>query len=74
MSTTLDIRELPKRLEEALALAAAGTEVVLLDGLTPRARLVACDAAKPRVAGLHAGAIQPAEDFDAPLPEELLVG
>ena len=44
--------------------------MILLDGLTPRARLVACDAAKSRVAGLHAGAIQAGDDFDAPLPED----
>jgi len=71
---TIDIRELPTRLEEAIELAAAGTDVILLDGATPRARLVACKPAKPRVAGLHAGAIQPADDFDAPLPEDFWLG
>ena len=28
----------------------------------------------PRVAGLHTGAIQPAEDFDAPLPDDFWTG
>jgi antitoxin (DNA-binding transcriptional repressor) of toxin-antitoxin stability system len=37
MATTIDIRELPARLQEALALAAAGGEVILTDGAIPRA-------------------------------------
>jgi antitoxin (DNA-binding transcriptional repressor) of toxin-antitoxin stability system len=75
MSTTIDIRELPGRIDEALARAIAGEEVVLLDGTTPRARLVPISGANGnRVAGLHAGAIQPAPDFDAPLPDEFWAG
>jgi antitoxin (DNA-binding transcriptional repressor) of toxin-antitoxin stability system len=76
MATTMDIRELPSRLAEALALAAAGGEVILTDGPTPRARIVPCEgaAASPRVAGLHAGAIQPAADFDDPLPDDFWAG
>ena len=35
MATAIDIRELPARLDEALALASAGGEVILLDGPTP---------------------------------------
>lgn len=70
MTTAIDIRELPARLDEALALASAGGEVVLVDGATPRARLVPYSAGPSRVAGLHPGAMQPAPDFDAPLPED----
>jgi hypothetical protein len=55
---------------EALALAAAGGEVILLDGSTPRARLVPFGSLSPRTAGLHAGALQPAADFDAPLSDD----
>ena len=36
MTTTIDIRELPARLEEALAVAASGGEVILTDGADPR--------------------------------------
>jgi hypothetical protein len=42
------------------------------DGV-PRARLLPLQALQPvasRVPGLHPGAIQPADDFDEPLPEE----
>lgn len=74
MATTIDIRELPARLEEALALADSGGEVILTDGAIPRARLVPCGGAAPRVAGLHAGAIQTAPDFDAPLPDDFWTG
>jgi antitoxin (DNA-binding transcriptional repressor) of toxin-antitoxin stability system len=74
MSTTIDVRELPARLGEALALVASGREVLLTDGATPRARLVPCGGAGPRVPGLHAGAMQAAPDFDAPLPEGFWTG
>ncbi|MHB1556183.1 MAG: type II toxin-antitoxin system Phd/YefM family antitoxin [Isosphaeraceae bacterium] len=74
MVTTIDIRELSARLEEALALAASGGEVILTDGAVPRARIVPCEGAGPRVAGLHSGAIQAAPDFDAPLPDDFWIG
>jgi antitoxin (DNA-binding transcriptional repressor) of toxin-antitoxin stability system len=74
MTIAIDIRELPTRLDEALAMASAGNEVVLLDGSTPRARLIPIDAPSPRAAGLHPGAIQAAPDFDAPLPDDFWAG
>lgn len=74
MVTAIDIRELPGRLEEALAVASAGGEVILLEGSTPLARLVPPGPAAPRAAGLHPGALQPAPDFDAPLPDEFWAG
>jgi antitoxin (DNA-binding transcriptional repressor) of toxin-antitoxin stability system len=73
MSTIIDIRDLPARLDEALALASSGGEVILTDGATPRARLVPLGP-PARVAGLHAGAMQPAPDFDAPLPDAFWAG
>jgi antitoxin (DNA-binding transcriptional repressor) of toxin-antitoxin stability system len=75
MPMTLDIRDLPGRIDEALARAVAGEVVVLLDGTIPRARLLPYTATGGnRIAGLHAGAIQPAPDFDAPLPDEFWTG
>jgi antitoxin (DNA-binding transcriptional repressor) of toxin-antitoxin stability system len=74
MSTTIDIRDLPARLEEALALASAGGEVILLDGNIPRARLMPVATPHQRKAGLHPGALEPAPDFDAPLPDDFWTG
>jgi len=74
MSTTIDIRDLSARFEEALAVAAAGEEVLVTDGTVPRARLIPCGSPSPRVPGLHTGAIQPSGDFDAPLPDDFWAG
>jgi antitoxin (DNA-binding transcriptional repressor) of toxin-antitoxin stability system len=74
MSTIIDLRDLPVRLEEALAIVASGREVILTDGPTPRARLVPCAEPSPRVPGLHPGALQAAPDFDAPLPDDFWAG
>ena len=72
--TTIDIRDLPLRLEEALALAASGGEVILTDGTTPRARIVPYAGASTRIAGLHNGAIHDTPDFDAPMPDDFWIG
>lgn len=75
MSTTIDIRELPARWEEALTLVSSGCEVLLLDGTVPRARLVPCQTAPGAlVPGLHPGAMEPSADFDAPLPDDFWTG
>lgn len=74
MTTTIDIRDLPGRLDEALQLAASGQEIVLVDGSTPRAKIVPMAAEKTRIAGLHRGSVTIADDFDDPLPEEFWLG
>jgi antitoxin (DNA-binding transcriptional repressor) of toxin-antitoxin stability system len=74
MSTRIDVRELLGRLSEALAVVSAGGEVLLTDGVSPRVRLVPCAEPGSRVPGLHAGAIQVAPDFDAPLPDDFWTG
>jgi antitoxin (DNA-binding transcriptional repressor) of toxin-antitoxin stability system len=74
MTTAIDIRELPARLDEALALAYTGHEVVFFEGSIPRARLVPVDPVPSRVSGLHPGAIQPDPDFDAALPDDFWDG
>lgn len=76
MSTTnIDVRELPSRLEEILSLAAAtGEEIIVTEGDVARARLVPLEQGQERVAGLHPGAMQSGEDFDALLPDEFWTG
>lgn len=68
---TVEISEAQGQLAELVAQAAAGMEVVLTEGDTPRARLVAVVAGStPRVPGLHPGSMKVSDDFDAPLPDE----
>jgi prevent-host-death family protein len=72
---TVELSEAQNQLAELVAEAAAGTEVVLTEGNTPRARLVAVKTSKARrVPGLHPAAMEAAEDFDAPLPDEFWAG
>jgi antitoxin (DNA-binding transcriptional repressor) of toxin-antitoxin stability system len=73
-TTTVEVQELPARLAEVLSLASAGTEVIVTEGQVPRARLVPLAPAQARIPGLHLGAIQTSEDFDAPLPEDFWTG
>jgi antitoxin (DNA-binding transcriptional repressor) of toxin-antitoxin stability system len=75
VNTTMDIRELPSRLDEAIAVTSAGGEVTLTDGAIVRARLVPVKSpATQRTPGLHAGAIQASPDFDSPLPDDFWTG
>jgi prevent-host-death family protein len=75
MATThIEIRELPQRFDELLALAQAGHEVVVTEKGVPRARLVPLPAPPRRTPGLHRGAITTSEELDAPLPEEFWTG
>lgn len=73
MTATIDIRDSPGRIDELLALAAAGREVILLDGSSPRARLVPMPPAA-RVAAPHAGTASMSTDFDTPLPHDFWAG
>lgn len=53
--------------------AAAGEEIIIAKNGVPLARLVPLEArAAPRTPGGWEGAVRIAEDFDAPLPPELL--
>ena len=73
MSIIINIRDLPARWEEVLALTNAGDEVLLSDGATSCAKLIAwCP--NPPVPGLHPGAMVMADDFDAPLDDEFWTG
>jgi antitoxin (DNA-binding transcriptional repressor) of toxin-antitoxin stability system len=72
---SVEIQEAQQHLAELVAQAATGTDIILLDGQTPRARLVPI--APPvvrRIPGLHAGSITISPDFDLPLPDEFWMG
>ena len=70
MAVMIDVKELPARFQEALSRSKAGEEVVVTQDGVPRARLFAILPGNPRIANLHPGVFEPAEDFDAPLPAE----
>jgi len=73
MTTTVNVHEAKTHLSRLLAKVRAGEDVVIAKGGQPIARLVplgTCEAA--RVPGSASGRIEIADDFDAPLPEDLL--
>ena len=65
----IDIAEAQMRFKELLSLVGAGAEVILTEEDAPIVRMtaIASDAAS-RVPGLHPGAIEAEDDFDADLP------
>ena len=71
---TVDVQEAQTHLVELLSLVTAGTEIIVMEGSTPLARIVSMEGAPPRVAGLHSGAIWTSEDFDDPLPDTFWTG
>ena len=69
---TVNTLEAKTRLSELLRRAEAGEEVVIARSGTPVVRLVPVAPEAPRVPGLWQGQVWMADDFDAPLPEDLL--
>ena len=69
----VNIYEAKTRLSELVEQARQGATVVIAKNGTPLAKLVALDAAaKPMIVfGLMKGEIEIADDFDAPLPDDL---
>ena len=75
MSTTVEVGEFASRWSELIAAASAGDEVIVTEQDVPKARVVALPAATgARIPGLHAGLIEVADDFDAPLPDSFWTG
>jgi len=76
MTQTVTVAEAQNKLQDLLAQALAGNEVIITEHGTPVARLVPVEAPslKKRVAGLNRGTISTSEDFDQPLPDEFWLG
>jgi prevent-host-death family protein len=71
----VNIHEAKTHLSRLLAEVAAGEEVVIAKAGRPVARLVPVTAPRPqRVLGGDKGRVVIGDDFDAPLPEEVLTG
>lgn len=67
------LEDLAERLLEALAHVRSGEEVIIAEHGQPFTRLVpAAPARRLRVPGVDRGRVRIADDFDAPLPEEVL--
>lgn len=75
MTRTVNIDEAKSQLQDLLASALDGDEVIIAEDGKPLARLVpVAPAGKRRVAGLNRGSIWTSEDFDEALPDEFWVG
>jgi len=73
VSRTFNLYEAKTRLSELVDRAAAGEEILLAKAGKPKARLVPlARAPKPRRPGGWQGQVWIADDFDAPLPLEVL--
>lgn len=74
-SKTVDVQEAQHQLAELLSLAQQGNEVIIAEDNKPIARLVPITpSGKPRVAGLHVGAMRTRDDFNEALPDEFWTG
>ncbi|HXV61217.1 MAG TPA: type II toxin-antitoxin system Phd/YefM family antitoxin [Vicinamibacteria bacterium] len=72
MVAEVNVHEAKTHLSRLLARVAAGEEIIISKAGKPVARLVPFHGAgKKRVPGQDRGKVWIAEDFDAPLPEEI---
>ncbi len=70
--TTVNIHEAKTRLSQLLADAARGEEIIIAKAGKPVARLVPIEGAARRQLGKDRGLFEVPDDFDAPLPDDLL--
>ena len=70
--TVVGIHEAKTHLSRLLRRVAAGEEIVIAKGGQPVARLVPVELRKSRSLGRDKGLFEVPDDFDAPLPDEIL--
>jgi prevent-host-death family protein len=71
----VNIHQAKTTLSQLLESALAGEEVIISKAGKPLARLIPYQAEKtPRTPGYWKGKVKMADDFDAPLPPEILAG
>jgi prevent-host-death family protein len=71
----VNIHQAKTTLSQLLESALAGEEVIISKAGKPLARLVPYEAEKkPRIPGYWNNRVKMADDFDAPLPPEILAG
>jgi prevent-host-death family protein len=69
---TFNVHEAKTQFSRILAKVQAGEEVIIAKAGQPVARIVPIRPAGLRKPDQHAGVVWVAEDFDAPLPDDLL--
>lgn len=70
---TVNIHEAKTHFSQLVDAASKGQEIVIAKAGTPVAKLVAIESKKPRVKfGVLKGKIILSEDFDAPLPDDII--
>jgi prevent-host-death family protein len=75
MAETINLYEAKTNLSQLVERAAAGEEIIIAKAGRPKARLVPVQKTqRPRKPGLWKGKVWIADDFDAPLPEDILAG
>jgi prevent-host-death family protein len=76
VTQTVSVDEAQNKLQDLVADALAGNEVIITEHGTPVACLVpvVAPSKKKCVAGLNRGTITTSEDFDEPLPDEFWLG
>ena len=73
MSRTVNLYEAKTKLSELVDRVAAGEEIVIAKAGKPKARLVPIAPPRPRrKPGIWKGKVWIADDFDAPLPRDIL--
>jgi prevent-host-death family protein len=73
MSVVVNIHAAKTQLSKLLDAAAAGEEVIIAKAGKPMAKLVSIDAAAPpRRLGILDGKIHVPDDFDDPLPDDII--
>lgn len=70
--TTVGVHEAKTQLSDLLRRVEAGEDVVICRGTVPVARLVPANQGAGRRLGLDEGRVVVHDDFDAPLPDDLL--
>ena len=68
----MDIHDAASRFHELLDRVRSGDEITIEDGGTPVARLVPVKPAGGRKLGVFRGRVRESEDFNAPLPDDVL--
>jgi len=70
--STVNIHEAKTHLSRLVEKVAAGAEIVIAKNGVPRAKLVPLGSIRPLKFGVLKGKIRYPDDFDAPLPDEVL--